>query len=320
MIPQSRRLFGAAGPAGRAEENMNRLRLRQNIVDCLIVAVLALLFALNYQLFIVKNAFAPAGFNGIATMIEYKSGFSVGYFSLIVNVPLCLFAYFFINHEFAIKTGVFSIVYSVALLLLRLADLSAFQYDAQGVDTIFPALISGAIGGFVYGLTFRRNSSTGGADVVAKYVSKVDPVLNFFWINFFINAVIAVASYFVYAQPGENGVLIYNYKPVCLCMLYCFLSSFVGNMIIKGSKSAYKFFIITLHADEIDREIMEKLRHTATRLTARGAYTNAERDVIVCVVNKRQLVEFKDILKKYDDTFAYVETVYETIGNFRRAR
>ncbi len=299
---------------------MNRLRLRQNIADCLIVAVLALLLALNYQLFIVKNAFAPAGFNGIATMIEYKSGFSVGYFSLIVNVPLCLFAYFFINHEFAIKTGVFSIVYSVALLLLRLVDLSAFQYDAQGVDTIFPALISGAIGGFVYGLTFRRNSSTGGADVVAKYVSKVDPVLNFFWINFLINAVIAVASYFVYAQPGENGVLIYNYKPVCLCMLYCFLSSFVGNMIIKGSKSAYKFFIITLHADEIDREIMEKLRHTATRLTARGAYTNAERDVIVCVVNKRQLVEFKDILKKYDDTFAYVETVYETIGNFRRAR
>lgn len=300
--------------------SMNQQKVRQNVVDCLVITVLAFLFALNYELFIVKNAFAPAGINGIATMVEYKTGFSVGYFSLIINVPLCLFAFFFIGKEFAVKTAVFSVVYPVSLLLLRMGDLSAFQYDAQGVDTIFPALISGAIGGFVYGVSFRRNSSTGGADVIAKYVSKVDPLLNFFWINFIINAVIAIISYFVYAQPGETGVLIYNYKPVCLCMLYCFLSSFVGNAIIKGSKSAYKFFIITLHADEIDREIMEKLRHSATRMTAQGAYSHSEREVIVCVVNKRELVEFKDILKKYDDTFAYVETVDETIGNFRRTR
>ena len=121
-------------------------------------------------------------------------------------------------------------------------------------------------------------------------------------------------------EQGEGGALIYNYKPVCLCMLYCFLSSFVGNTIIKGSKSAYKFFIVTLHADEIDAEILEKLHHSATRLRASGAYSNEERDVIVCVINKRQLVEFEDILKKYDNTFAFVETVNETIGMFAKVK
>ena len=68
--------------------------LRKNFLDCLILALLAIAFALNYELFIAKNSFAPAGVNGIATMVEYKTGFSVGYFSLIVNVPLCLFAFF----------------------------------------------------------------------------------------------------------------------------------------------------------------------------------------------------------------------------------
>lgn len=299
---------------------MEREKLRRDIADCLLMVVLALLFALNYELFIAKNQFAPAGVNGIAAMVEYKCHFSVGYFSLIVNVPLCVFAFFFISREFAIKTFVFSAAYSVFLLILQAVDLSAFQYDAQGVDTIFPALIAGAIGGFVYGLAFRRNSSTGGADIIAKYVSKRDPLLNFFWINFAINAAIAVASYFVYAVPGESGALIYNYKPVCLCMLYCFLSSYVGNAIIRGSKSAYKFFIITTHADEIDAEILQKLHHSATRIRATGAYSNREHDVIVCVINKRQLVEFKDILRKYGDTFAFVETVNETIGNFIRAK
>lgn len=285
-----------------------------------LMVVLAFLFALNYQLFIVRNHFAPAGISGIATMIEYKTGFSVGYVSLIVNIPLCTAAFFMVSRRFAVRTFIFSIAYSVFLLVLESVDLSAFQYDAQGVDTIFPALIAGSVGGFVYGISFRFNSSTGGVDIIAKYVSKKDPLLNFFWINFAINAVIAVASYFVYASPGADGALVYDYKPVCLCMLYCFLSSFVGSAIIKGSKEAYKFFIITPHADELDREILEKLHHSATRLEGAGVYSGAPRDVIVCVVNKRQLVEFKDILKKYENTFAFVETVNETIGNFSRIR
>ena len=227
---------------------MDRRKLRLYILDCAIMVGLALVFALNYILFITKNQFAPAGFNGIATMIEYKTGFSVGYFSLIINVPLCIFAFFFIAKDFAVKTFVFSVAYSLFVLLLGEVDLSAFQYDAKGVDTIFPALIAGAIGGFVYGVAFRRNSSTGGADIIAKYVSLRAPMLNFFWVNFAINAAIAVASYFVYTETGEGGEVIYNYKPVCLCMLYCFLSSYVGNAIIKGSKSAYKFFIVTTHS------------------------------------------------------------------------
>ena len=152
------------------------------IFDCLMMAALAFLFALMYELFVAPNHFAPSGVNGIATMIEYVTdgAFSVGYFSLIVNIPLCVAAFFLIDRGFAVKTFIFSLLYSVFLLVLRAADLSQFQYDAQGVDTIYPVLIAGAISGFVYGLAVRRNSSTGGADVIAKYVSKKNPLLNFF--------------------------------------------------------------------------------------------------------------------------------------------
>ena len=288
------------------------------ILDCVLIAALAFLFALNYELFVAPNQFAPSGVNGIAAMIEYVTdgAFSVGYFSLLVNIPLCVLAFFLIDHAFAVKTFVFSLVYSGALLLLQMIDLTSFQYNAENVDTIFPALIAGAISGFVYGIVFRRNASTAGMDIVAKYVSQKEPLLNFFWINFAINAAIAAVSYFVYTVPGEGGAVLHDYKPVCLCMLYCLMSSWVGNAIIKGSKSAYKFLIITSHPGEIEREIVEKLHHTATRIEATGAYSNTERAVLVCVVNKRQIVEFKDILKKYEGTFTFIETVNETIGNF----
>ena len=162
---------------------MDIRKVRREAAEYLLMAALAVVFALNYLLFISRNGFAPAGVNGIATMVEYKTGFSVGYFSLMINIPLGIFAFFFVDKNFAVKTLVFSAVYSLSLLLFGLADLSAFQYDAQGVDTVFPALIAGSVGGFVYGLSVRCNASTGGVDIIAKYVSKVDPLVNFFWIN-----------------------------------------------------------------------------------------------------------------------------------------
>ena len=58
------------------------------IISYIIIVLVAFLLALDYQLFVVENNFAPAGLNGIATMVQYVTGFSIGYMSLIINIPL----------------------------------------------------------------------------------------------------------------------------------------------------------------------------------------------------------------------------------------
>lgn len=286
----------------------------KNFSAYLFIVLAAILLAFTYQLFIVKNDFAPAGINGIATMIQYKTGFSIGYMSLIINVPLCTLAYFFVNRDFAKKSLLFCLVYSFVYLGLQKIDFSAFQYDAGNHDTIYPVIISGTLGGLVYGMCARHNASTGGTDIVSKYISIKRPYLNFFWITLTLNAIVAVASLFVYADTS------YNYKPVCLCVIYCFISTFLGNIIIQGSKQAYKFTVITTHADEISAEVLTTLKHGATKLTAVGAYKMEEKQVLICVVNKHQIVDFQDILKKYDNTFSFVENVGNTFGNFAKVK
>ncbi len=292
----------------------------QSVVAYLKIVLVAMLLGFNYQLFIVINDFAPAGLNGIATMIQYKTGFSIGYMSLIINVPLCILAYFFVDKIFAKRSLVFCLVYSFFFLYLQKLGLTAFQYDAGGHDTVFPVILSGVISGFVYGICFRSNASTGGTDIVSKYISKKNPHLDFFWVTFSINTVVAIASFFVYAKPDSTGSLIYDYKPVCLCILYCFLSSYVGSHIIRGSKSASKFTVITSHPDEITEDIIKYLRHGSTQITALGSYSKEEKTVLLCVVNNHQIADFKNILNKYGDTFSFCETVNETCGNFKKIR
>lgn len=286
----------------------------------LTVLLMAAGMAVNYRLFIIPNNFAPAGINGIATMIQYRFGFSIAYMSLIVNVPLCIFTYFMTDRRFAVLTLIYCLAYSGIFLLLQSVDMSRFYYNANNIDTIYPCLIAGMISGGIYGICFRLGASTGGTDLISKYISKKVPRLNFFWINFTLNAAVAAASFFVYAKEGPSGTMIYDYKPVCLCLVYSYVSSFIGNHILSGTRMAYQFTIITEHPVEIEREIIEKLHHTATCFHATGAFSSAEKTVLLCVIDRSQIVDLKGILARYEDTFSYVETVNDTIGNFKRSR
>ena len=72
----------------------------------------AIFLAFVYYIFIITNNFAPAGLNGIATMIQYKTGFSISYMSLLINIPLSILSYFLVQKDFAVRTLLFSLVYS----------------------------------------------------------------------------------------------------------------------------------------------------------------------------------------------------------------
>jgi uncharacterized membrane-anchored protein YitT (DUF2179 family) len=276
-----------------------------------VVVLMGTLMAVNYQIFILPNAFAPAGLNGIATMIQYKFHFSIGYMSLLINLPLCIVAFLILNREYAVKTIFFSLAFSVMMLVYnyRLIDLQPYIYVTEnGTSTILGPVTASVINGFIYGTVFRMNGSTGGTDVVAAMIHRRDPRANTLWLIFSINCLVAVSSYFVYG---------YRIEPVILCILYCFFTSFIGDRIIKGGKQGIRFEIITNHPNEISQEIIQKLRHSVTRMEAIGMFSGSPRTVLICVINRHQIVEMERILSGYPDVFAYMSTVRETIGNFK---
>ena len=286
----------------------------KNSFGYLYVVLAALLLAFNYYVFIITNNFAPAGLNGIATMVQYKTGFSISYMSLLINVPLSTLAYFLVQKEFAIKTLLFSLVYSFSFLFLQKSGMEFIQYNAQGHDTIYPVIISGVISGVVYGACFRSNASTGGTDVLSRYINKVKPSTNFFMVTFILNAFVALASLFVYAQ---NSV---DYKPVALCIAYCFISTFVGNQLLRSTKTAYKFTVITNYDKEIIEDMSNILHHGVTRVDAIGTHTGKEKAMLICVINKHQLNDFQNIISRYDETFSFFELVNGTYGNFKHIK
>ena len=99
------------------------MRTAKKIWTYFVIAAVALAASVNYELFVFPNQFAPSGLNGICTMIQHITGISVGYLSLLINVPLAIWCYIEVSKPVALRSMVYVGVFSVALLILDHVDL-----------------------------------------------------------------------------------------------------------------------------------------------------------------------------------------------------
>ena len=275
----------------------------------LVIAAVALVASVNYELFIFPNQFAPSGVNGICTMIQYVSGISVGYLSLLVNVPLAIWCYLEVSKPIALRSMVYVVAFSLGLLILDHIDLSPYAYATEnGTSKILGPLVAGVIQGYVYSILVKASAYTGGTDFVSAIVHKHAPEKSVFGISFTLNAVIAAASYFVYG---------YKIEPVILCILYTFMSTNVGERLMKSGRAAIAFEIVTDHSDEISEEIIRDTHHTTTLIPGRGMYSGRETNVLVCVVNKTQAAALAAIIHQSPHAFAVMSQVGQVVGNFK---
>ena len=274
-----------------------------NAIPCLLytsrcvsetVAGLACVMGLSYELFVFPNSFAPAGINVLTTMIQYLFHINIGYLSLLINLPLILLAWTKLDPDFARKSLVFVLVFSAVTLVLGRMDLSGLASDTGSSAILGPAA-AGVISGAVYGVVLRQNGSTGGTDIIAAWVRKKRPEASLVWVIFILNASVAVLSFFVYG---------WQFEPVILCLLYCYLSSRISDSILKGVKSALKFEVVTREPEALSRRLLQELHHGVTVLQGEGMYSETPRAVLICVVNRHQIVRFQEILSEFPDAFA----------------
>ena len=280
--------------------------------DWLVIAATAALMALSYSVFVFPNSFAPAGINGIITMVQYLLNIDIGYLSLAVNLPLFLMTWKSAGRDFSIKSLVFVLVFSLVSLLLKRVDLSSFVYHTDnGTSLILGPIAAGAVSGYIYGNVLARNGSTGGMDLIAAWVRKRRPEAEMVWVIFSLNASVAVVSFFVYGC---------KFEPVIMCIIYCYVSSTISGRMLRGSKRALKFEVVTDRAEELSEVLLRQMHHGVTVVPAEGMFSKQEKKLLVCIVNRHQIVQFQQILAQFPGAFSYVSEVTETLGNFKRIR
>jgi uncharacterized membrane-anchored protein YitT (DUF2179 family) len=124
-----------------------------------------------------------------------------------------------------------------------------------------------------------------------------------------MDASVVAIAFFVYGM---------KVTPVICTLLNLFIANVIVDHGLSGIKNGYKFEIITDKPDELAEELMTTLRHGVTEIKVHGMYSDSDKYMLVCIINKRQIGDMMRIIKKFPGTFASFEKVNEVFGNFKR--
>ena len=171
------------------------MKAGKKVLTYVAIILTAGLSALSYELVLCPNEFAPAGINGLCTMVQYALGIRVSVLNLLVNIPLALLVFKLVSRPLAIRSLAYTLAFSLALAILERVPLEQFAYATEnGTSTILGPVVAGIINGFCYSVVMRGGSYTGGLDYVAALIHVKAPEFNFLTLTFALNCVVAGLS------------------------------------------------------------------------------------------------------------------------------
>lgn len=268
--------------------------------EAFLLALGCFLIAIALNLFFDPFNIAPGGISGLSIVISSVTNLSLSFLSLLFNIPLFLIACKILNKNDMIKT-----LAGVTLLTLCLKLTSSLSNLTVTNDLLLATISGSILLGVGLGIIFRINGTTGGTDLIGLLVNKFLPFIS--------SAVLmGIADFIVVVLSGiiskEIEIALYSALSVYLIVK-------VTDFIVIGFNYSKSFMIISDNTVEISNAIINNLGRGATLLKATGAYTNNEKNVVLVVISKRQVVTLKKLIKSIDpNAFIIVSEVHEALG------
>ena len=287
--------------------------LKNFIVDVLCAITAGIIVGTAYHFFQNSNGFAPGGVGGLATITHHLLENRISWSILMIafNLPIFVLVSAFINKKLGAILSIYMLVQSFIPTLYDQLDMKPYSLinNQEDFNIVFACVATGVISGFGFSLMLKRFGASGGTYGISALIKKWKPEQNIAYVSFIMDTSVVLIAFFVYGM---------RITPVICTLLNLFIANVIVDHGLSGIKNGYKFEIITNHPDEISKELLSRLHHGVTEIRVRGMYSETDKYMLVCIINKRQIGEMMKILKSHPDTFASFEKVNEVFGNFKR--
>lgn len=277
-------------------EKLNKAARREQMLAWLQIVLGCVIGAAAYPTFLDPGKIAPGGLTGVAMILKHLWGWDIGITSLILNIPLFIVGYKAMGRLFAFRSLVATILFSLMIDLLPL--------KAIPVEPILGTLYGGLLLGVGLGFILRGGATTGGTDMAARMVHKYLPFLSVGMFLFLIDCIVVVAAWIFI---GSSEAL---YALICI-----FISGKAVDMVMLGLSSNKACFVITSEWERVSQRLMTEMDRGVTQLSARGAYSGAERPVVLCVLPPQEVSRLKAIVRQEDEkAFMFITEAHEALG------
>lgn len=275
----------------------NKLTLSE-VIFMLIGCVL---MSISINMFFEPHAIAPGGLTGLAIVINKSFPVPLWTINLVFNIPLFLLAYKILSKKDCLKT-----IIGIIFLTIGLKLTTPLAHLNTTTDPILASICGSILMGISLACIFRINGSTGGTDLIGLLANKFFPSLS-------IAVLMGIADFIVVLLSGitSGQIEIGLYSALSLYIIVK-----VTDLFIDGFNYAKSFTIISDKSEEISDAIIEELGRGATILRGYGAYTKNDKNIILVVVSKKQVITLKKLVKSIDPyAFVIIADIHEALGD-----
>ncbi len=291
----------------------DKLFTRDWFVSYSLVVLGAFIMAAGFVFFIDPYKIVPGGVYGISIVVHeltrgvfsfWKDGIPIGFFGLVLNIPLTILGIKILGPRFGIKTIFGFILTSVFIDFLTHifgAD------DPLGLaDDLLLSCIFGAVSiGLGLGLIFKSKATSGGSDIIAMIFAKYTK-LPVGQLLVFVDSTIVILGLIVFK----------DWKIPLYSWLVIFITGKVIDLVLEGANYEKMLLIISEQHEAIRDKIINDINRGGTVLTGEGMYKGDKKRMIYTVVSRRELAILESYIHKVDDkAFVTVVDAREILGN-----
>lgn len=268
------------------------------IANFILTIIGTAIMAISIDLFLLPNQLSTGGFSGIGTIAYYLFNIPIGTTVLILNIPLFILAFIRNGRKFLIDTLIGTISLSLFLDL--------FSGIKGATNTSFLACIYGGIlSGIGNALVLNANASTGGSDLLAQIIKSYKPNVKTGNIIVILDTIIIITSTIAF---GEIEIGLYSGIAI-------YIMGKVLDIFFEGIDFAKMMIIISPKFQEISDEIGNKIKRGTTSLYGKGMYKKDEKELLLCVASRKEVVEIRKIINVIDaNAFLIITNAREVYG------
>lgn len=275
----------------------------------------------GYCVFLAPYNIVPGGFLGLAQIIHdvlAKIGFtfiSTSVWYIILNAFLYIYAFVLLGWKFGLRSGVGILSYSFFTSIISKFDFISsigHQFEVESATLgggslyILFAIFGGLLMGVGMGVVFRANGSTGGCDMLAVVTNRFFPTITTGQLVIAVDGLVVVLSSLVY-----SSLVLPLYALITI-----FICGKVSDLFVDGVRSLRAYYILTNKKEEIAQRIMTDVERGVTNIKCEGMYTHGEKDMLLVILRRSQVMQVKKIIKEIDpDAFTFSHNVKEAYGN-----
>lgn len=263
----------------------------------------ALMYAVAISLFLDPNSLAPGGITGLAIVVKKLLPMvpGVGMLTLIFNIPIMILGIWKFGLKFILSTLYTLIVSSIMIDIVPVV----MGMTSITTDPLLASVMGGALFGVAMGIMFRLETTTGGMDIIVKFIRQKKPHLKTGQIYIILDIAILVASAFAF-----RNIEVAMYAGIAIAV-----SSALMDKTIYGADQATLVYIISEERKVIADRMLKELDLGVTMIQGVGAYNNEHTEVIMCAMRKHNLVKVRGLLKETDpNAFMIISSANEVFG------